>query len=126
MTTTKYRPMKILLNKDMKMDSSPINILKVKKIDLRKIDMICEKYKNFFIEINIYTFNNYFAYEYKIKIEKIIKQKSPHADDFIYTTKDAAIFSAKKEIRENCKQSRKAQRTIENFKIINYNQLELF
>ena len=126
MTTTKYRPMKILSNKGIQMNSSPINILKVRKQNFSKIDTISEKYKNFFIEINIYAFNNCFAYEYKIKIEKIIKQKSPHPDDFIHSTKDAASFAAKKEIRENCKQSRKALRTIENFKIINYNQLELF
>jgi len=118
--------MKILSNKGIQMNSSPINILKVRKQNFLKIDTISEKYKNFFIEINIYTFNNRFAYEYKIKIEKIIKQKSPYPDDFIYRTKDAANFAAKKEIRETCKQSRKARRIIENFKIINYNQLELF
>ena len=108
------------------MNFSPVNILKMEKQNFSKIDTTREKYKNFFIEINIYAFNNCFAYEYKIKIEKIIKQKSPHPDDFIYTTKDAANSAAKKKIRETCKQSRKARRTIENFKIINYNQLELF
>lgn len=105
---------------------SPIDILSNKKTAFIKIDSISENHKSNFIEINIYRLGNLFSFEYKMKIEKIIKQKTPHEKDFIFLSKHEALKVAKKEVKENCKQSRKAKYLIEDFTAIIYNQLELF
>ena len=105
---------------------SPLNILNKEKITLTKVDTVSENHKGNFIEINIYRLDNRFSFEYKMKIEKIIKQKTPHEKDFIFLSKHKALKAAKKEVKENCKQSRKAKHLIEDFTVVNYNQLELF
>ena len=105
---------------------SPLNILNNKKITLTKVDTISENHKGNFIEINIYSLDNLFSFEYKMKIDNIINPKPPHEKDFVFLSKHEALKAAKKEVKENCKQSRKAKHLIEDFTVINYNQLELF
>ncbi|MEL5718738.1 hypothetical protein [Treponema pedis] len=107
---------------------SPIDILKFKKNsnnDIFEIKKINEFYKKNFIEISIYKNKTYFSYGFKIKIENLIRQKTPL--DFIYFSESECLSKAKNEIKKICFQNRKAKKIlIENFTTILYNQLELF
>lgn len=92
-----------------------------------QIDTKLEKWKDNFIEINIYKKDNLFAYGYKIKIQKTIRQKIPFQKDFTLKTKQECFMSAKEEIKNLCSQSNKTKKIlVEKFPLILYNQLELF
>ena len=107
---------------------SPVDILKLPNALAQKTQTktYYENHKNNFIEITIYKDGLRFAYAYKIKIAKIIRQKIPHKNDFTAETEHEAAHAAKMEIQKHCSRNREAKNILVDFTTIYYNQLELF
>ena len=107
---------------------SPVDILKPANTSdqRRQIKTYRENHKNNFVEITIYKNQEHFAYAYKIKIAKIIRQKTPYENDFTAETEHEATHAAKMEIKNQCSHNREAKNILVDFTTIYYNQLELF
>ena len=107
---------------------SPVDILKpANTSDQRtQIKTYRENHKNNFVEITIYKDKERFAFAYKIKVAKIIRQKIPHENDFTAETEYEAVHTAKTEIKKQCSHNREAKNILVDFTTIYYNQLELF
>ena len=107
--------------------SSPIDILThTEYSEYDTVKQLHERHSDDFIELIIYRLNNFFAYGYKLKIYRIIRQKTPHEAAFIHTSITAALSAAKQDIQKQCNSNRKAKTTLLQFTIVLYNQLELF
>ena len=106
---------------------SPIDILAHTSCsEYDTVKQLHERHYDDFIELTIYRRNNLFAYGYKLKIHRIIRQKTPHEAAFIHTSITAALSAAKQNIQKQCSSNRKAKKTLLQFTIVLYNQLELF
>ena len=107
--------------------SSPIDILKhTEYSEYDTVKQLHERHSDDFIELAIYRLNNLFAYGYKLKINRIIRQKMPHYTTFTHTSITAAISAARHDIQKQCSGNRKAKTTLLQFTIVLHNQLELF
>ena len=107
--------------------ASPIDILAHTRCsEYDTVKQLHERHYDDFIELTIYRRNNLFAYGYKLKISRIIRQKTPHQTAFTHPSITAALSAAKHDIQKQCSISRNAKKALLQFTVIQYNQLELF
>lgn len=106
--------------------ASPLDIIKKTKETFELAETVYENHKGNFVELGIFKNGNMYAYGYKLKIESVIKQRYPSANDFTHENATSAKTKAKDEIIQKCTENKKAKEAIAEFTKIAYNQLELF
>lgn len=107
--------------------SSPIDILThTEYSEYDTVKQLHERHSGDFIELTVYRLNNFFAYGYKLKINRIIRQKTPHLTAFTHTSITTAISAARHDIQKQCSGNRKAKKALLQFTVVQHNQLELF
>ena len=95
-------------------------------IKAEPVKVIEESHKKNYVKISIYEVAGAYYYGYRLKVDRIIRQKAANINDKPLESAESARIAARAEILNICSHSRFVRGIFEDFTNIMYNQYELF
>lgn len=90
------------------------------------VKVIEESHKKNYIKIYIYEISGQFYYTFRLKVDRIVRQKQANLNDKPHASAEAARCAARDDIKQICSHSSFVKNIFENYTVIRYNQYELF
>lgn len=95
-------------------------------IKAEPVKVIEECHKKNYVKVSIYEVAGAYYYGYRLKVDRIIRQKAANLNDKPLESAESARIAARAEILNICAHSRFVRDIFEDFTTIMYNQYELF